>query len=213
MSVRTIKVPIYFNVTVIALATANTITSETNFSEMSEVKNLGGSDLIPLEEALYFGNINMIRDLIEYKADVYCIHHIESGETVIHRTVKFNRSIDMIGLLMRNYKANINIVSFTKKSLLYYAITIRSLTTAQYFIKLGIEVNLENSDGDTTLQYAGYYLNAVKDSIKKRVVNLRAAGCYVSKKNLLAVDWESPCVKSFYDKCFRRIELISILKH
>ncbi len=110
-----------------------------------------------LHKAVYYGNINLVKSLIDLKIDINN-QNIPAKATPI-LIASYIGNTDIVQLLLEN-GANVNLVDDENDTPLHCACLHGHFTIAQSLLEHGTNVNVVGGDGDTPLHYAcakGYF--------------------------------------------------------
>jgi ankyrin repeat protein len=137
-----------------------------NINQISIAENVkyvhGYINYLPIHYAYISKNYELVKFLINKGANIY------SNIPLLHFSCKSN-NLDMIKLLISDYKININCVNEDKKSCLHIACEKNNIAMVKILVENNIDVNLHDNDNLQALQYACKYNNL--DIVKYLVEN------------------------------------------
>ncbi|GFN96969.1 tkl protein kinase [Plakobranchus ocellatus] len=109
----------------------------------------GLTDYTALMQAAIGGKVPQVKLLIQYNADLYIEAHGQNAITL----ASLNRGYKVIETLLDG-GMDVNHVTSTGKTALYYALSLKNFVGAKTLIQRGANVNITNSEGSTALMNA-----------------------------------------------------------
>ena len=125
-------------------------------------------------------NMNKINILLKYQADVNIINHL--GYNVLHYVIQYKQKI-YTKLLSSLIPKNIDTISHNGNTMLHSAICYQKIKIIKELLKLGININHQNNDGDSALHIIA--TNMISSSCLNRFAALVNSGIDIYIQNNL----------------------------